>query len=103
MEDEYPDEPVRTINIRDIRANSAMKHDDQRQYPNRPVSKDYRTATVIPDMEPVREPVNLHRPMSGDFEQINIGPRSQRPEPLQPRRPRNTNARSNAPVFIEDE
>lgn len=101
IEDEYPEDGVRTVNLNDVRASGVAMRREPEQYPVRQSSRPYRTETLSPEIPTPRAPVNFRNThLDQDVEQINT--RSNNPM-QQPAQGGQSSRRTRMPVFVEDE
>lgn len=105
IEDDYPDETHRTVNLRDVRASVPIPRRESEQHHPRqmPRQMPYRTETMHPDIQVPRPNVNfMNNHFPQDTEHIDTRP-SQQPQPPVPQRDSYaSNRRPKMPVFVED-
>lgn len=104
IEDEYPEEAVRTINLRDVRASAPVRRREPEQHPVRHPPRPFRTETLSPEMPVQRAPVNFRgNDFDDEVEHIDTRSSQQRQQP-KPQRDSSASARrTKMPVFVEDD
>lgn len=105
MEDEYPVEAHRTVNLRDVRASAPIPRREPEQPPSKhaPRQMPYRTETMHPDMPIPRPNVNFrNNNFAEDVEHIDTRSNQQPQQPVPPRHSYANNMQPKMPVFVED-